>query len=224
MLTVCGKNFHNITSDFSAYVHIYNHLLDQGVRAVDTDETCRYRGIDTGASYNDSYYDSDGFIFEIVEDGTSCAVGCLIDDDVYNRIDIEGKAVNAKLFIPLSDGAGYRHSTQADEEPSSMAVLEAVKNSNPDWNVTYKSIIMLANLQKVHDTIDSNLWPVIFRSGQFEHGMFFIDDYTKTTEFINTLNGALHSLLTSEVTKEQMDKFYGTRINPTAVLEETTQL
>lgn len=215
MLTVCGKNFHNITSDFSAYVHIYNHLLDQGVRAVDTDETCRYRGVDTGASY----YDSDGFISEIVEDGTSCAVGCLIDDGVYDRIDIEGKAVNAKLFIP--DGDGYRHSTQADEEPSSMAVLEAVKNSNPDWNVTYKSIIMLANLQKVHDTIDSNLWPVIFRSGSFEHGMFFIQDYTKTTEFTNTLNGALHSLLSSVVTKDQMDNFYGERINPTVLLEET---
>jgi len=223
MLTVCGKNFHNITSDYSAYTHIANHLLDQGVRAMDSDATCRYRGIDSSALS----YDADGYIGyiddDLIENGTSCAVGCLIDDDVYNRLDIEGKAVNAKLFIPLSGGVGYRATTEADEEPSSMAVVNSVKNSNPDWNVTYKSIIMLANLQKVHDTIETRLWPVIFRSGNFDHGMFFIEEYTKTQEFTNTLCGSLQELMFI-ITKDDLDNFYGTRINPTAVLEETTQL
>lgn len=218
MLTVCGKNFHNITSDYSAFTHIANHLLDQGVKAVDTDDTCRYRGVDTGSSS----YDSDGFISDLVEDGTSCAVGCLIDDDVYDRLDIEGKAVNAKLFIPLSDGVGYRKTYEADEEPSSMAVVEAVKNSNPDWNVTYKSVTMLANLQKVHDSIDTYLWPVIFRSGHFSIDAFLsINEYTQTDQFNNSLCAALQQLVLNVVTSDQLNKFYGTRINPTAILEET---
>ena len=219
MLTVCGKNFHNITSDHSAYTHIANHLLDQGIRASDSALSCCYRGIDSGATS----YDSDGYIDDFIEDGTSCAVGCLIDDDVYNRLDLEGKAVNAKLFIPSSDGFGYSQSPEADYEPSSMAVLDSVKNSNPNWNITYKSIIMLANLQKVHDTIDVRLWPVIFRSGNFDHGMFFIEEYTKTQEFTNTLCGALQQLMFG-ITKDHLDNFYGTKINPTAVLEEITQL
>lgn len=92
------------------------HLLTQGRKAQrganvvgDTPTQCRYRG----------------------ENGTMCAVGCLISDDVYT---------------PELEGAPVRRAS----------VLGALKSSGV--SVYGDAIMFLARLQTIHDTCEVHTW------------------------------------------------------------------
>lgn len=58
------------------FTTVYNHLIKQGERAVDMNDTCVYRA----------------------NNGLKCAIGCLITDDAYDP-KIEGVGVDAEEVI-----------------------------------------------------------------------------------------------------------------------------
>ncbi len=70
---------------------------------------------------------------------TMCAVGMIIDDSYYDE-SIENKSV-------------------ADE-----IVLEAVRISNPEWDLRPSGVNMLIDLQSIHDTNKLFFWADAFRS------------------------------------------------------------
>lgn len=70
---------------------------------------------------------------------TKCAVGMIIDDNDYDEI-IEHKSV-------------------ADD-----IVLEAIKVSNPEWNLSGSGVNMLISLQSIHDIKQPYSWSNVFRS------------------------------------------------------------
>lgn len=71
------------------------------------------------------------------ENNTRCAVGQIISDEFYSEL-FEGKSIHE------------------DE------VLEAVQQSNPEWDVDYTSFLMLNQLQLIHDSHQPEDWEELF--------------------------------------------------------------
>lgn len=124
-----------ITNDQQAFEFVRDHLLSQQARSIDiADSGCGYRGIsETDAEDLRTDY---GFEKDF-EPYLSCAVGCIIDDLYYNR-SLEGNACQ-------------------DE-----AVVAAISNSHPDWEITESSVMLMMNLQFIHDRVDPILWDNVF--------------------------------------------------------------
>jgi hypothetical protein len=97
-----------------------NHLRRQGVRAESADGSCLYRG----------------------PDGTKCAVGCLIPDDVYHR-DMEKLSVEALLKDTPVTACGER------DVNSRQAILAL------NWEV---DAALLSTMQNVHDVWCPHTW------------------------------------------------------------------
>jgi hypothetical protein len=80
----------------------------------------------------------------------SCAVGCIIDNDVYN----------------------YEIESKPADHPE---VINAVILSNPDWNIEGNSVDMLLRLQSCHDEWEVSKWPEILRTFIFDDYGTFIE-------------------------------------------------
>lgn len=91
------------------------HLLEQNCTATNSDGDCMYRGAN----------------------GTKCAVGFLIDDQVYYK-DLEGNSIHDTIVQEAVAESGY---------------------DLTDGNVC----IMLAQLQQMHDTTPAEDWPEALR-------------------------------------------------------------
>lgn len=88
--------------------------------------------------------------------GYRCAVGHIIDPDVY-EYEIEDKPVN------------------------SSDVIDAVAQSNPDWNMDVRSILMLGIAQRIHDIHFERLetlFPIMEKYFD-ENGKFDLIEYQK---------------------------------------------
>ena len=123
---------HNIESDIQAMCVIVRHLLTQKEQSMSSTGDCAYRG--RAEDLFDPEYD------EIIEEGElnglSCAVGCLIKDEHYDRT-LENLGV---------DESG---------------VQEMVQSSHPKWLIDDNSIKMLRVLQRIHDTCNPYIWPLL---------------------------------------------------------------
>lgn len=104
-----------LKTDFDVFNYVKQHLLTQNKKSwgkkhqnEDSDVFCAYRG----------------------DEGLSCAVGCLIDNDYYN-FRLETKSV------------------------SDFAVQKAICQSIPNWEFNE---YLLADLQYVHDIVNSERW------------------------------------------------------------------
>ena len=90
-----------------------SHLLKQGIQSTlaDDNDSCAYRG----------------------QDGSMCAVGCLINNDAY-RWNLEGKPVTCKK------------------------VQKALRNSGIEFDADGQVMHLLTMLQMIHDTKEEGDW------------------------------------------------------------------
>lgn len=117
---------------------VFRHLVKQGRRSMTTQasygenrdtERCSYRG----------------------KGGTSCAIGCLIPDELYSP-DIEGKSFN--IFISLSDRDAHLKGVTAPITEYLLQVHPGLFYHAPKWE--YERILG-KRLQCLHDGCDLNL-------------------------------------------------------------------
>ena len=92
------------------------HLREQGKAAATDDGGCRYRGAD----------------------GTACAVGCLIPDELYDPV-IEGLGVGRIIEAVVPD---YRQ----DQTQELLPILARIKN-----HIGAEHLPLLNELQEAHD-------------------------------------------------------------------------
>lgn len=97
---------------------IQAHLLKQNARSMGEYDSAEFTGEDNPCMYRN-------------EDGLSCAVGCLITDDNYDKT-IEGMGMT----------------------PSVLTAIE----SSLDIEVDQPLRTMLTELQHLHDSVDVGLW------------------------------------------------------------------
>lgn len=101
------------------FTKVATHLLTQNkqaLRTVSMGTTCAYRG----------------------NDGTSCAIGCLIPDDKYD---------------PLMEGSSI------DRNPRVLGVLSDIGIDTADQALnTYSTYALLDSLQSIHDGYLSSSW------------------------------------------------------------------
>jgi hypothetical protein len=141
----------NITNDYEAFTVVKRHLLSQNTRSIDIYQECQYRGyknetIDKlweevyalGTDNMDTEHEIMIELLQELKPEAMCAVGALIDDSFYSRL-IENKAISESL----------------DDEDSP---LEALKKSNPDWEIDDDSLSMLNDLQRLHDSVSALDW------------------------------------------------------------------
>mgnify|MGYP000040963208 CR=1 FL=1 len=105
-----------------------SHLLKQGIQSTfeDTDR-CAYRG----------------------QDGSMCAVGCLINDDAYNW---------------------YLEGTSVDD---CKKVQKALRNSGIEFDTDGQVMRLLIMLQGIHDTKEESDWAASLRALANELGLKF---------------------------------------------------
>jgi hypothetical protein len=102
-----------------------NHLLKQNAKSIDSDNACRYRG----------------------DNGMSCAIGCLLPDEMYDPL-IEGKGVVSDILK-----ARLKH-------------VVGVKNSSRIQKLT-----LLGELQNLHDMYFVEHWPEELAKLKIEYGI-----------------------------------------------------
>jgi hypothetical protein len=121
----------DLDNDMKVMDYIVTNLLNQGEKSqesymnYDTEEyeasgDCAYRGY---------IRDGDGQIIDTLK----CAVGYIIDDDIYDD-QLESQTVD------------------------NTHVIDAVKLSCENWEVTDNSLGMLKVLQRIHDMIEPEKW------------------------------------------------------------------
>lgn len=125
------------------------HLITQNKQSKRTgDATCRYRGAN----------------------GTSCAVGCLIPDELYDKkIEFE----SWYSFIPEGRYNGYGYPTSSDDKD--MLLKGIYDHINPQGDSNTDS--MIEELQQVHDNSSVEDWPTRLRdvARQFNLKQHMID-------------------------------------------------
>ena len=104
---------------------VENHLLKQNAKSLNSEANCRYRG----------------------DNGMSCAIGCLLPDEIYDPL-IEGKGV-------LSDILKAR-----------LTHVVGVQNTAKN-----KKLELLGELQDVHDMYFVEHWPEELAKLRIEYGI-----------------------------------------------------
>jgi hypothetical protein len=128
----------NIKSDIEAFATIGLHLVTQGDKSRGN-SGCSYRGNEYPSMDEDEFESTLDLYSREYWDGKSCAVGCLIKDNIYSP-EIEELTV-------------------IDE-----VVLDYVKRSNPDWEINQRSVYILNGFQNIHDNIEPNQWPLYIKA------------------------------------------------------------
>lgn len=155
-----------ITSDIDAAIVISYHLLTQGEKAISSSD-CAYRGYFED-EFNDEDDDSD--ITYGAPNGTSCAVGCLIKDRVYDW-SLEGNSID------------------------DSNVQDAVMASHQYWAFNHVSRHLLSMFQHIHDKVNQDLWPVAL---ELIYGSIIANQYTSTFGSISYLTSELRQILEKE--------------------------
>lgn len=144
-----------IRSDREAFNVIKNHLLSQNMKSMD-DNGCAYRG-----SKEEFYYiEEEDFDYTNAEsrleyNGLSCAVGVLIKNSIYeDNTYIEGNAIEWPI--------------------RTETVIESVQKSQPYWEITKYSFVMMRVFQTIHDAYSVENWKDIINI--FEQHIDFNDD------------------------------------------------
>lgn len=160
-----------ITTDKQAFDFVIKMLLEQNAQSMDDSETCQYRGFkkvtiedifekakEIAYKSDESYWSSD--IEELQRDllekigyDAKCAVGHLINDEHYH-LSIEGETLTAD-------------------------VVDMVKLSHPNWEITDGSQQMMIELQKIHDSYKPETWGKMFKTFQYnftEDGKWIINE------------------------------------------------
>jgi hypothetical protein len=125
----------DLTNDIKVMDYIVSNLLKQGEKS---QESLFDYETETWSSGGDCSYRS--FIRDdqgTVMDELKCAVGHIIDDEVYDD----------------------QLESQTIDNPH---VIEAVKASCVNWEITDNSLGMLLILQRIHDMIDPEKWESTF--------------------------------------------------------------
>ena len=122
-----------------------NHLLNQKEKSMTKGETCAYRGYTLGqiseVAYSfvgeEAYYDDYGFQQALSnkygKPTMMCAVGALIKDEFYDS-DFEN---NLYSIHPIMD---------------------AIRKSNPDWEIKESGMKLLDRFQGIHDNVEIKDW------------------------------------------------------------------
>ena len=121
----------DLRNDMQVMDYIVSKLLKQGEKSVETffhfeTETYEKSG---DCSYRSFIRNEDGQIIDTLK----CAVGHIIDDEVYDD-QLESQTVDNTF------------------------VIDAVKVSCENWEFTDNSLGMLKVLQRIHDVIEPELW------------------------------------------------------------------
>ena len=125
---------------------VKKHLMAQGMPSMDENETCMYRG----------------------DNGTKCAVGCLITDEAYTP-SIEEISVDRVRISP----AGTWEPGEAREHHGDnydMLARALTKSGIPATQEVYRT---LKALQVLHDTVDAKGWAAEFDKAEL---VLFGDD------------------------------------------------
>ena len=122
----------SIVDDLSAYRVIRDGLLVQGVQALSDMGDCRYRG-GTWEQDGPDFHDK-----EYVPDGKKCAVGFVLADEHY-------------------DTRFEDHVISGD-----ISLRDAVRSSNPEWDMNQESYDFLSGMQHIHDQLPVEDWQIVF--------------------------------------------------------------
>lgn len=125
----------NLENDMQVMDYVVSNLLKQGKKSVESFmnyETDEYEQ-SGDCVYRGFIRNEDGQIMDTLK----CAVGHIISDDNYDE-QLESQTID------------------------NLAVLEAVKTSCENWEVTDNSLGMLKILQRIHDMIDPAKWEIFF--------------------------------------------------------------
>lgn len=127
--------------DIDIYNKVVTKLIEQDERCSDEEHNCRYRGwkdstkADIKSRFENPFGDDyDQFISALYNQtpDLKCAVGHLITDELYSP-NIETRTVDSEIF-------------------------DIVQKSNPDWEISDKSFVMLQRFQHIHDNVSVAIW------------------------------------------------------------------
>lgn len=150
----------NITTDEEAFFHITSSLIKQNEKSIGIGEECAYRGFSSEsmselskrlfgtAKHSDLNEDQKDLfnesLYELINPDIKCAIGHIIDDDSYDT-SIEGESIKSDYVIHI------------------------VEQSNPQWELTGKTLEMLEKLQVTHDTVMPSYWEDVFSKFKFDN-------------------------------------------------------
>lgn len=149
-----------IITDKQAFDYVVKMLLEQDAKSMDDSATCQYRGFkqktledtfnkadEIAHESSEAYWSSD--IEELQREllakigcDAKCAVGHLISDEHYHP-SIEGETLTTD-------------------------VVDMVKLSHPNWEITDESQQMMIELQKIHDGYPPHNWGDLFKGIQHD--------------------------------------------------------
>lgn len=115
------------------YDKVRQHLLKQGAKSVDG-FSCVYRS----------------------DNGMKCAIGALIPDWLYDKLDKEGQAVEGEDVIALL------------QEPEIQALFDFEPNEDIEDGPMSS---LLTSLQSIHDTYEPHEWDWRLRDVARNHGL-----------------------------------------------------
>ena len=104
---------------------VRNHLLEQGRRAADEKGDCLYRG----------------------PDGTKCAVGCIIPDDLYDP--------------DMEDCSAFEVKHGAEDVAKIRRIWKAVEDR---LDLTEENKSLLQRFQRIHDQVPADEWEVALKA------------------------------------------------------------
>lgn len=196
---------YRVKTDKDAYQYIVKSLIEQNTKSTDENGECRYRG-GSNAIFQSLYTKAkekcekdyplmaDDRKYEVTQDNFrelcfdvpydfKCAVGHIIDSTHYTE-QIEGNSLD-------------------DDD-----VCKAIKDSNPNWEITENSIMLLKLMQLVHDWSEVEDWPIKFATLQnrFDENGSFITNFDAELDQIMSDFGARYNLLTQHYKKFQKGK------------------
>lgn len=150
----------DIKTDKEAFELVREHLFKQNERSIDEADTCRYRGYSSSVieqareqASMDEYGNYEMFyeILNEIDPDLKCAVGFLISDAFYEY------NFEERSYIDNQD------------------IRDAVSQSNPNWDRTDSSDVLLVILQSIHDNGGPSIWKKCLDPSNFtfsENGSF----------------------------------------------------
>lgn len=171
-----------IKTDKDAFDFVVQKLTEQNEKSINEADICQYRGISkktideiikqalevSGGDEESDEYELEYYnLLESAPRDAKCAVGHLILDSFYD---------------PYFE----------DSDFTNFSVEEAVRKSNPEWEINQQSREMLMNLQGIHDSKQVHDWPAFFakmnaefnEDGSYSGGL---NTYYSSNLFVETL-------------------------------------
>lgn len=150
----------SIRTDRDAFEFIRSKLIEQNETSLNPDGECSYRGFSENRILELTGKNRCNADTEVLrnlktsQSDISCAVGHLIKDEFYTK-SLEGYGCN------------------------DQSVILAIKSSNPEWVMDYRSLLLLAICQETHDMNEPGSWRNMFSDDRFtfdDNDSFLITD------------------------------------------------